>query len=133
LSFDAVTIDYYKPDKDHLRKVQPFKDAVFINALELKTIIDELHAVQKQLVHAEFMFRLLKQYEQRGVDPNLILDLMRREVSHLFPLNIKAASQETRFYLKQIKNNILFGYVEEPKTKVRKMKFSGCPSIFTFI
>jgi hypothetical protein len=138
LSFDAFTVDYYKPDKDHLRKVQPFKDAVFITALEIKTILDELHVVQKQLVRADFMFHLLKQYEQRGFDPNLILELMQRVVPHVFPINIKAAPQETRLYYSRSKNNtdnrtILFGYVEKPKTKVRKKKFSDCPSILTFV
>ena len=137
LSFDAVTIDFYKPEGDSLRRVQPFKEAVFMTALEVKTILDELHAVQKQLGRADFMFRLLKQYEQRGFDPNLILDLMQQVASHLFPLNIKAAPHDTRLQFKQIKNiddrTILFGHVEEPKTKVRKFKFSGCPSILTFV
>jgi len=137
LSFDAGTIDFYKPEGDYLRRVEPFKDAVFITALEVKTILDELHAVQKQLVRADFMFRLLKQYEQRGFDPNLILDLMQQVASHVFPLNIKAAPHDTRLQFRQIKNidnrTILFGHVEEPKSKVRKMKFSGCPSILTFV
>ena len=127
LSFDAVTIDFYKPEGDCLRRVEPFKDAVFITALEVKTILDELHAVQKQLVRADFMFRLLKQYEQRGFDPNLILDLMKQVASHLFPLNIKAAPHDTRLQFRQIKNSddhtILFGYVEEPKTKLRKVNY----------
>lgn len=135
--FDAVTVAYYKPDGDYLRRVQPFKDAVFITALDIKTILDELHAVQKQLTRTDFMFRLLKQYEKRGFDINLILELMQRVVPHVFPINIKAAPQETRLYHKQSKGTdnrtILFGYVEKPKTKVRKMKFSGCPNILTFI
>ena len=125
--FDAVTVAYYKPDGDYLRRVQPFKDAVFITALDIKTILDELHAVQKQLTRTDFMFRLLKQYEKRGFDINLILELMQRVVPHVFPINIKAAPQETRLYHKQSKGTdnrtILFGYVEEPKTKVRKVNY----------
>jgi hypothetical protein len=94
--FDAVTIDYYKPDHDTLRKVQPFKTAIFLTALEIKTILDELYTIQKQLVRAEFMFRLLKHYEERGFDPNLILELMQRVVPQVFPLTIKAAPQDIR-------------------------------------
>jgi hypothetical protein len=135
--FDAVTIDYYKPDHDNLRKVYPFENVSFFTALEIKTILDELHAVQKQLSHADFMFRLLKQYQSRGYDVNVILELMQRVVPQAFPLNIKAAPQETRLYYKQFENNdgrsILAGYMEEPKTKTKKMKFSGCPSILSFI
>ncbi|MFX1521346.1 MAG: hypothetical protein ACFFCD_15660 [Promethearchaeota archaeon] len=135
--FDAVTIEYYKSDHENLRKVQPFENISFFTAFEIKTILDELHAFQNQLSRAGFMFRLLKQYQSRGYDANVILELMQRVVPHAFPLNIKAAPQETRLYYKQFANSdghpILAGYVEEPKTKLKKMKFSECPSILSFI
>jgi len=139
---------YYAPQKDNLRKVTPFKDPIFVTALETKGIIDELLTVQKQLYRADFMFNLIREYQQRGFDANLIIDLMRRLVPQVFSTNVKTSPTEPRLLYKRILTKdgltILFGYVEEPNPsnpsnrkkrvyKKRPVNTSGCPSILGFI
>ncbi len=134
--FDATTINYYKPESTNLRKVTPFNETTFITAFQLKIIMDRLHALQNKLHQDGFMYRLVKEYEAQGIDVNIVIDLMRRVVPQVFPDNIKAGPQETRLYFNKSHNSegqtVLFGFVDEPRTKTKRRKFADCTVISAF-